>query len=93
MTTNLAIITPETTDVVQAELEQIEDRLPAILQAASQKTRHRFIDFFTSTLRNPNTREAYGRAIGQFLCWCENKGITDLHQVKPIVIAGYIEQM
>ena len=29
MTTDIAIITPETTDVVQAELEQIEDRLPA----------------------------------------------------------------
>ncbi len=39
------------------------------------------------------TRAAYGRAIFQFLNWCENKGITDLHQVKPIVIAGYIEQM
>ena len=51
------------------------------------------LPFFTSTLRNPNTREAYGRAIGQFLHWCENKGITDLHQIKPIVIAGYIEQM
>ena len=38
MTTDLAIITPQTTDVVQAELEQISGQLPAILQAASQKT-------------------------------------------------------
>ena len=63
MTTDLALITPETADVVQAELERLGDRLPAILRASPQKTRHRFIDFFTSTLRNPNTRDAYGRAI------------------------------
>ena len=93
MTTNIAIIPPQDRDVVLAELEKIEDQLPAIVQAASQKTRWRFIDFFTSSIRNPNTREAYQRAILQFLNWCEGVGVVGLHQIKPIVIGAYLEQM
>ena len=65
----------------------------ALIQAAPRKTRWRFIDFFTSSIRNANTRAAYQRAILQFLNWCEGVGVADLHQIKPIVIAAYIEQM
>ncbi len=93
MATDIAIITPQTTDVVLAELEKIEDQLPAILQASSRKTRWRFIDFFTSRIRNPNTRAAYQRAILQFLNWCEGVGVAGLYQIKPIVIGAYLEQM
>ena len=93
MTTDIAIIPPQNQDVVQAQLGRIEDRLPAILQAESQKTRWRYIDFFTSSIRNPNTRAAYQRAILQFLNWCEGVGVAGLHQIKPIVIGAYLEQM
>ncbi len=92
MTTDIAIIPPPD-DVVLAELQRIEDRLPAILQAAPRKTRWRFIDFFTSSIRNPNTRAAYQRAILQFLNWCEGVGVAGLHQIKPIVIGAYLEEM
>ncbi len=93
MTTDIAII-PLQDDAVLAELQRIENRLPALLQAASQKTRHRFIDFITSSIRNPNTRAAYQRAILQFLNWCEDDvRVAGLYQIKPIVIAAYLEQM
>ncbi len=69
MTTDLSVIQPPD-DVVLLELQRVEDRLPAMFQAESQKTRWRFIDFFTSSIRNPNTRAAYQRAILQFLNWC-----------------------
>ncbi len=92
MTTDIAVIPPQD-DVVLAELQRIENQLPALLQAESQNTRWRFIDFSTSSIRNPNTRVAYQRAILQFLSWCEGVGVADLHQIKPIVIAAYMEQM
>lgn len=79
--------------MVLAELQRIENRLPAIVQAESRKTRWRFIDFFTFSIRNSNTREAYQGAILQFLSWCEGVGVAGLHQIKPIVISAYLEQM
>ncbi len=92
MTTDIAVIPPQD-GVVLAELQRIENRLPTIFQAESRKTRWRFIDFFTSSIRNPNTREAYQRAILQFLNWCEGVGVGGMHQIKPIVIGAYLEQM
>src|SRR5207249_3592459 len=38
-----------------------------------------------------NTRRAYFRNAGQFLRWCETKGIQDLKLIKPVVVAAYIE--
>jgi len=34
-----------------------------IIQNATPKTQWRFLDFFTATIQNPNTREAYARAV------------------------------
>ena len=53
----------------------------------------RFIEFFLANIRNRNTRAAYAQAIGQFFSWCESRGVRDLPQVRPVVIAGYIEQL
>jgi site-specific recombinase XerC len=41
----------------------------------------------------PNTREAYARAVGHFLAWCEGKGSRDLRAITPVVVAAYIEQL
>jgi len=35
----------------------------------------KFIEFFTAQIRNRNTREAYARAVGQFMAWCEERGL------------------
>jgi site-specific recombinase XerD len=51
------------------------------------------IEFFTANIRNRNTRAAYARAITQFFQWCEARRITQLDQLQPVVIAGYIEEL
>jgi hypothetical protein len=36
---------------------------PALIERAGEKTAWRFVEFFTATIRNPNTRAAYNRII------------------------------
>ncbi len=66
--------------------------LPAIIAHAGEAAAWRFIEFFTATIRNKNTRAAYARAVTQFFGWCETNHIQTLEQIRPVVIAAYIEQ-
>jgi site-specific recombinase XerD len=66
--------------------------LPAIVRRAGERAGWRFIEFFTANIRNLNTRAAYSQAIAQFFRWCEQRGIRDFANVRPVVIAAYIEQ-
>jgi site-specific recombinase XerD len=84
--------TPDLTTLVPASLP-LPGGLPALITAAGERTAWRFVEFFTATVRNPNTREAYARAIGRFLAWCEGRGLKDLRGLTPVVIAAYIEQL
>jgi site-specific recombinase XerD len=65
--------------------------LPAIVRSEGQHAVDRFIEFFTANIRNPNTRLAYGRAVAQFLGWCEDRGAS-LRDIKPVIVAAYVEQ-
>lgn len=67
--------------------------VPQVVRAAGEHATRRFIEFFTATIRNENTRWAYGRAVRQFFAWCEGRGITELTQIEPIVVAAYIEEL
>jgi site-specific recombinase XerD len=64
--------------------------VPAIISAAGRKASFRFIEFFTANIRNPNTREAYGRAVREFCQWCEEHAFT-LQALNPVLVAGYVE--
>jgi integrase/recombinase XerD len=66
--------------------------VPAVIASAGERASRRFVEFFTANIRNKNTRTAYAHAVTEFLKWCEARGILNLEQVKPVVIAGYIEQ-
>jgi site-specific recombinase XerD len=48
-------------------------------------------DFFSSHIRNPNTRRAYREAVRQFSAFCAENGIVDLAQVEPIHVAAFVE--
>ena len=76
-----------------AELAQtgISPCLPALF-SESQRSQERFFEFFTSNIRNPNTREAYYRAALRFSLWCERAALS-LASIKPFHVAAYIEQM
>jgi integrase/recombinase XerD len=64
----------------------------AIVELASQETKKRFTEFFTVPIRNKNTREAYFRAVREFLNWCDRAGFQALEDVEPMTVAAYIEQ-
>ena len=84
MTTDIAIILPQTADVVLAQLENGPPHSsPPFSRSPAGKPG---TGSSTSLPRNPNTREAYGRAIFQFFRWCQNKGITDLNLTVPLKI-------
>jgi integrase/recombinase XerD len=67
--------------------------LPGLIAGAGERAAWRFLEFFTVNIRNKNTRAAYGQATGAFLRWCEERGITRIEDVKPVHVAGYIEQL
>ena len=74
-----------------ALLAPIVDRAPALVAAAGPRAQTRFFEFFVSNIRNPNTRRAYARAIGDFLAWCEGHGVTSIADVQPLHVGAYVE--
>jgi hypothetical protein len=48
-------------------------------------------DFFSSHIRNRNTRRAYMEAVRQFSAFCAQHGIEDLAQVEPVHVAAFVE--
>jgi hypothetical protein len=46
--------------------------VPAIIAAAGEHARVRFVEFFAANIRNSHTRRAYGRTVAAFLAWCDS---------------------
>ena len=65
--------------------------LPALVASADEAARLRFLEFLAVTIRNPHTRRAYMRAAGEFLAWCEARGVASLAGVQPLHVAAWIE--
>ncbi len=64
--------------------------IPELVASAGPKVTETYIDFFTSTIRNRNTRAAYARACWQFFDWCAAHGL-ELTTVRPFHVAAWIE--
>jgi integrase/recombinase XerD len=67
------------------------ENLPAAISRAGEAAAWRFVEFFAVTIRNRNTRAAYANPIARFFAWCEKHRVHTLEQIKPVVIAAYIE--
>ncbi len=65
--------------------------LPAIVSSAGEHASIRFLEFFASTIRNVHTRRAYGRAVADFLAWCEEHAVPSIAAVQPLHVAAWIE--
>src|SRR5262249_18487592 len=65
--------------------------VPAAIADAGFKAIERFFEFFTATIPNRNTRRVYARSASRFFAWCSERGY-GLHQIRPFVVAGFIEQ-
>ena len=72
---------------------RIQTPIPKLVAAAGPAGVRRFLEFFAANIRNPNTREAYARAVAGFLDWAESRGVRSLDEVRPIIVAGYIEDL
>jgi integrase/recombinase XerD len=66
--------------------------LPALISREGRRATTRFLEFFTVNIRNPNTRLAYAKAVGQFLSWCDKRQ-WELKEIEPMVVAAYVEQL
>ncbi len=66
--------------------------VPAIVAEAGEGPARRFLEFFAANIRNPNTRAAYRRAIGDFLAWCEGFELR-LGEIQPLHVAAYVEEL
>lgn len=67
--------------------------MPLVLALEAPSSRQRFFEFFTANIRNPNTRKAYARASGDFLCWCADRGVTTLLAIQPMHVAAWIDEL
>ena len=66
--------------------------VPTLFTGAGENASYRFIEYFTARIRNPNTRQAYFRAVNRFSQWCALRNL-ELTRLNPVVIAGYIEAL
>ena len=64
--------------------------LPSVFTARPE-ARTRMRDFFSSHIRNPNTRRSYREAVRQFSTFCAEHAIVDLAQVEPVHVAAFVE--
>lgn len=67
--------------------------LPALVASADERGQRRFLEFFAVTIRNAHTRRAYARAAGEFLGWCDARGVTSIAGVQPLHVAAWVEQL
>ena len=78
-------------DSTQSITLNYRDKVPAIIAGAGDDAVKRFVEFFAAQIRNPNTREAYARAAGEFLNWCQENGIVELIDIEPFHVAAWVE--
>ena len=84
-----ALVPAAAEPVVVADGEADVVVLPALIVDAGPDAVARFLEFFAGRIANARTRAAYGRAVGQFLAWCEARGL-GLDTVSPLHVAAYI---
>jgi site-specific recombinase XerD len=72
------------------EVAALHAMIPTLIADAGDQAAWRYIDFFTSNIRNPNTRRAYARACGAFLACADERGRT-LETIRPYDVSTYIE--
>jgi len=65
--------------------------MPSLVVRAGGNAEKRFIEFFAAQVRNRNTREAYLRAVRDFLGWVEEAGIGDPLDIAPVHVAAWVE--
>ena len=76
--------------MLPAVIEMASLPIPATIAREGEQAARRFVEFFTANIRNINTRQAYARAVWQFLDWTEERRLS-LQHLNPVFVAAYIE--
>ena len=71
----------------------VAQSLPTLVTSAGEHAERRFLEFFAASIRNPHTRRAYAGAVGEFLAWCEGRGVASITAIQPLHVAAYIEAL
>lgn len=64
---------------------------PTLVAAAGPEAARRYWEFFAVTIRNRNTRAAYLRAARDFCRFAEARGVADLREISPMLVAAWVE--
>jgi site-specific recombinase XerC len=68
-------------------------QVPVVVRMAGERAQKRYWEFFVSNIRNPNTRRAYARAVGEFLAWCDSQGVASIVDIEPLHVGAYVEAL
>ena len=82
----------EISPALPRHLAELAPQLPALFCGTPTAAKG-FIDFFTATIRNRNTRRAYFKAVSRFSEWCKARGIDDLARLQTFHVSSYVEEM
>lgn len=52
-----------------------------------------FLKLFIVEIPNANTREAYARAVANFLGWCHARGLHDLTEIRPMQVSDWMAEL
>jgi Phage integrase, N-terminal SAM-like domain len=66
--------------------------LPAAIADQGEKAAERFFTFFTDTIPNPNTRDAYYRNAMRFFAWTHRRGLA-LPAIKSYHVSAYLAEL
>ena len=66
---------------------------PALIQRLGPQGWRAFLDFFSASIPNQNTKRAYLRAVWEFLERCEDSGIEELVHIEPFMVGAYVEHL
>nr|WP_294517879.1 tyrosine-type recombinase/integrase [uncultured Rhodopila sp.] len=66
--------------------------VPQLIAGAGEPAALRYVEFFSATIRNPNTRAAYARAAAAFFAWCDRRRLA-LPAIGPVHVAAWIEEL
>ena len=94
MTNSGIVLTPvELSEPVSGGLTiQSSLPVPALVGNSGEQASHKYVEYFVGQIRNVNTRQAYGRAVQQFLDWCERYGAQRLEDINYMAVSAYVEQ-
>ncbi len=60
---------------------------------STRESSRRTAEFFAAHIRNPHTRQAYLRGVGDFANWCREQRIGPLAAIQPIEVAAWVESL